>query len=71
MSNAIATLAALNSNDNASEIGGRMLSNDGQGNSLWLFGDKVANRFCEIEGYEAFWSDDVDGWNYTTEDALK
>ena len=69
MTNATATLAALNANDNASEFAGQMLSNDGQSNSLWLFGDKVANRF-ESEGGEIFWTGDVEGWNYAAEDAI-
>lgn len=69
MTNATATLATLNANDNATEVGGQMLSVDGQGNSLWLFGDKVANRF-ETEDGEIFWTGDVEGWNYSAEDAI-
>lgn len=65
----IATLEALNANDNATAFGGQMLSNDGQGNSLWLFGGKVANRF-ETEDGEIFWTADVECWNYTAEDAI-
>ena len=68
MSNTV-TLSTLNSNDNPTKFAGQMISNDGQGNSLWLFGDKVANRL-ETEDGEIFWSADVKGWNYTTEDAI-
>ena len=69
MTNATATIAALNANDNPADFAGQILSNDGQGNSLWLFGDKVANRFQSEDG-EIFWSGDVEGWNYATEDAI-
>lgn len=70
MSNAIANLEDLNRFDNPEAFSGNVLSTDGQGNSLWIFGDKVANRFCEIEGCEAFWSDEIEGWGYSEEDAL-
>ena len=62
MSNATPTISSLNANDNAREIGGSLLSDDGC-NQLWLFGDKVANRFENDDG-EIFWSDDVTGWNH-------
>jgi hypothetical protein len=57
------TLASLNSADNAAEVGGKLLGNDGQGNQLWLFGEKVANRHEDDDG-NVDWSDDIAGWNY-------
>lgn len=65
-----ATLATLNENDNAAELGGIRLGNDGQGNELWQFGDKVANRWYDGEAAAPVWSDDVTGWNYEAADAL-
>lgn len=64
-----ATLATLNETDNAKSLGGMWLSQDGQGNQLWLFGDKVANRFKNEDG-EILWSGNVTGWNYEPSDAL-
>ena len=72
MTNAtIPTLNALTENDSPLTMGGEILGQDGQGNQLWLFRaiDKVANRF-ESEGGEVIWTADVEGWNYTTKDAL-
>ena len=68
MSNA--TLATLNENDNAAELGGIRLGNDGQGNELWQFGDKLANRWSDENGESVSWSDDIEGWNYESTDAL-
>jgi len=67
----IPTLAILNENDDPKSFGGEMLSDDGQGNELWLFRsiDKVANRWSDDEG-NVQWDDDITGWNYTDECAL-
>jgi len=64
------TLEILNNTDDAKSLGGEMLGDDGQGNQLWLFRDidRVANRYKDEEG--VFWTGDVEGWNYTEEDAL-
>lgn len=67
----IPILAALNETDAPLTMGGELLGDDGQGNQLWLFRsiDKVANRFEDEDG-DVFWDDDIEGWNYTSEDAL-
>jgi len=67
----IPTLRALNETDSPQTMGGNQLGEDGQGNQLWLFRplDKVANRFQTEDG-EVYWSAEVEGWNYTSEDAL-
>jgi len=65
----IANLTALNHTDNPRALGGTMLGSDGQGNQLWQFGDKVANRHVS-ESSDLLWSDDVEGWGYTEADAL-
>ena len=67
----IPTLAILNENDDPKHFGGEMLSDDGQGNELWLFRsiDKVANRWSDDEG-NVQWDADITGWNYTDEYAL-
>lgn len=65
-SKTIPTLKALNANDNPRDFGGSMLSDDGH-NQLWLFGDKVANRYIAFGTEEIIWSDDVSGWNYDPE----
>ena len=65
----IATLSTLNANDNAAELGGILLGDDGVC-QLWLFGDKVADRRYSFFGQperRAEWSDDVAGWNYDPE----
>jgi len=66
------TLAELNQKDTPRELGGRLLGNDARGNQLWLFVDRcverVANRHETDDGVE--WSGDVEGWNYSDEDAL-
>ena len=59
------TLSSLNTNDNAAEMGGILLAADGQGNQLWAFGDKVANRYQHPDGGEFVWDDDLEGWNYS------
>ena len=71
MKNEIPTLEKLNANDNPKDFGGECLSDDGQGNELWLFRgiDKVANRWQGEDG-AVEWSDDIEGWNYTEEFAL-
>lgn len=69
-----ATISPLNiliQTDSPLTMGGEMLGEDGHGNQLWLFRaiDKVANRFEDEDG-EVFWTADIEGWNYTSEDAL-
>jgi hypothetical protein len=64
------TLAVLNKNDNPAEFGMEKLGDDGQ-NQLWLHRatDKVANRFTD-GGENVFWTDEIEGWNYSAEDAI-
>lgn len=62
-----ATLSVLNVYDNPRYFGGKMLGTDPY-NQLWLFGDRVANRFQLEDCIE--WSDDVDGWGYSKSDAI-
>lgn len=64
------TLTSLNANDNVTEVGGIMLGNDGQGNQLWQFGEKVANRYQDSESGAIWWSDEIEGWNYSSDDAI-
>jgi len=65
------TLEKLNETDDPKSFGGELLGNDGQGNELWLFRsiDKVANRYNSDDG-EIYWSDDIEGWNYTKDFAV-
>ena len=67
----IPTLNTLNDTDAPLTMGGEMLGMDGHGNQLWLFRaiDQVANRLQTEDG-EVVWSADIEGWNYTAEDAL-
>jgi len=62
----LATLAALNAGADPKSLGGERLGDDGQ-NELWLFGQKVANKYTSDETGEPEWSDDVAGWNYDPE----
>ena len=62
-------LYILNLTDNAKALGGDLLGTDGNGNQLWSFGDKVANRWTDEEG-NLLWSGSVAGWGYTAEDAI-
>lgn len=57
------SLLDLNHGDNPTDFGGKCLSLDGQGNELWLFGDRVANRHEDEDG-DVYWSDNVQGWGY-------
>ena len=65
------TLQLLNANDNPAEFGMEKLGDDGEGNQLWLHRatDKVANRFTDGDG-NVFWTDEIEGWNYSAEDAI-
>ena len=63
-----ATISSLNANDNAAELGGILLGDDGQGNQLWEFGGKVANRYQHPDGGEFVWDTDLEGWNYSEAD---
>ena len=57
------TLAALNAGADPKSFGGERLADDGQ-NELWLFGQKIANKYTSDETGESEWSTDVAGWNY-------
>ena len=59
----------LNTTDTPDAFGGSLLADDGQGNQLWLFGDKIANRYADE--YGTWWSGDVEGWGYVNADALQ
>jgi hypothetical protein len=66
------TLNSLNATDDPRSMGGEMLGMDCHGNQLWLFRaiDKVANR-RETEDGQILWSADIEGWNYTSQDAVR
>jgi len=66
------TLETLNANNKPEKFNGELLGSDGHGNELWLFRaiDKVANLHTSEEG-QLEWSADVEGWNYTSDSALK
>jgi hypothetical protein len=70
-SSTLVTLAVLNAGADPKSFGGSRLGDDGQ-NELWLFGEKVANRFCANDpntdsGFDVYWDNDVAGWNYNPE----
>lgn len=65
------TLRELNASNNPVELGGRNLGKDAYGNELWLFGEKVANRFVDTATGECSWDADVAGWGYTAEDSIE
>lgn len=62
------TIKILNGGSDPKAFGGKILGDDGV-NQLWVFDGKVANRFCDDEAH-IFWSNDVEGWNYSKSDAL-
>jgi len=58
------TLQILNETDAPWTLGGKFLGDDGQGNQLWLFRTRVANRYRAEDG-AVLWSGDVQNWGYT------
>lgn len=68
------SLDQLNVSDNPKNYGGVLLSDDGQGNQLWSFGNHgMANRVEFIQdGIDmSVWNDAIEGWNYKRSMALK
>jgi hypothetical protein len=61
-------LAQLNQTDDTT--GGAMISDDGQGNQLWDFSGKFANRFEHADNDRVYWDGDLTGWGYTDDLAL-